>query len=161
MPHRSMSEVNELRKSVEMAMSDNEQLTIIALAFQGTNVIYLPVVRRHGHEHEHEQLITDINDKADILLNQFHSVFTTDDINQPAPQHKNRVNKSIPRHHISEVGVLKLLITSTSGKQLVEINSQIEPLRLVPLRHQPPWFADTGKLPKDWGDTSVPRLHAL
>ncbi|KAH3691845.1 hypothetical protein DPMN_191023 [Dreissena polymorpha] len=29
-----MSEVNELRKSVEMAMSDNEQLTIIALAFQ-------------------------------------------------------------------------------------------------------------------------------
>jgi len=110
---------------------------------------------------EHGRLITDCKGRAEILLKQFQSVFTKDDVNQQQPNLTNRVNVDLPDLVIREEGILKLLkninIHKASGpdeipnRVLQTCASEIAPAITAIFKKS----VDSGELPEDWRNANI------
>ena len=105
-------------------------------------------------------LVSDCKGKAEILANQFQSVFPKDD-SQDTPEVSSRVEEDIPHLKIGEDGVTKLLrgikINKASGpdelpnRVLQECAAEISPAITAIFQKS----VDTGELPEDWRDANV------
>ena len=90
-------------------------------------------------------LVTDSVGRAELLVDQFQSVFTKED-NQPLPNVSRRVKEDIPTLNIGEEGVRKLL-------QNIKINKAAGPDELPNRVFQR--SIDSGELPKDWREANI------
>ena len=105
------------------------------------------------------KLVSDSKGKAEILIQQFKSVFTIDK-STAIPQTTKHIDEPIPKLNIRENGVDKLLqdmnLSKASGPDgipnriLKECASQITPSLTVIFQKS----IDTGTLPEDWLNTS-------
>ena len=116
-------------------------------------------LREHGH------LVSDCKGKAEILIQQFKSVFTKDDNTQQVPQLSNHVDTSIPPLHIAEEGVLKLLrninVRKATGPDQLS-NRAIEACATEATPAITAIFqrsVDTGELPKDWRGANIAPVY--
>ena len=82
-------------------------------------------------------LVSDCKGKAEILANQFQSVFTKDD-SQDTPEVSSRVEEDIPHLKIGEDGVTKLLRGIKINKSLVLTNFQTGFFKSVLPKYPPP-----------------------
>ena len=110
------------------------------------------------------QLLSDSRSKADILVNQFSSVFTQDS-SLSMPSVVNSCDTSIGELKITEEGVLKLLRNilkskapgpdSIPNRVLKECATQLAPSITVIFQKS----VDSGRLPKDWLNANIAPVY--
>ena len=106
------------------------------------------------------QLVSDCKEKAQILVEQFQSVFTRDD-DQNLPDTKKRVKRPISPLRITTSGVEKLLLGINTSKaqgpdKIPNIMLKTCASKLAPaLATIFQCSIDSGKLPTDWLNTKV------
>ena len=110
------------------------------------------------------QLISDPKGRAEILVDQFVSVFTKD-VGRDLPDVSNQVENDIPQLSIGEEGVFKLLhnikVDKAAGpdelpsRVLQECASEITPAVTAIFQKS----VDSGELPEDWRDANVAPVY--
>ena len=110
------------------------------------------------------QLVNDSKEKAQLLVEQFQSVFTRDD-DQRLPDTKKRARRPISPLHITTNGVEKLLHGINTAKaqapdrianiMLKTCASQLAPALTNILQRS----IDCGKLPSDWLNANVSPVY--
>ena len=109
-------------------------------------------------------LISDSKGKAELLLDQFKSVFTKSSDNQLPPT-RLRAKNNIQPIHITEKGLKKLLEKVNPNKAsgpdnipnrfLKQCASQLTPILQTLLQKS----LDTGELPTDWRDANISSIY--
>lgn len=116
-------------------------------------------LRNHGH------LVTDPKGRAEILVDQFQSVFTKDSSTQPTPKLSGHVTHDIPPLTIGVEGVRKLLsnikVNKAAGPD--EIPNRV--LQACATEAAPAITAifqqsvNSGELPTDWRDANIAPVY--
>ena len=111
------------------------------------------------------QLVCDSKERAEILVDQFESVFTKDDTEQQRPPLPKRVDEDLPPLTVGIDGVTKLLknikVDKAAGPD--EIPNRV--LQLCAEEAAPAITAifqrsvDTGELPSDWRNANVAPVY--
>ena len=106
------------------------------------------------------KLVTDTEEKANILNQQFQSVFT-DETDDNIPDKGTSPHPKMPKITITEAGITKLLSNinphkacgpdNINGRVLKELKEQISPILTLIFKKS----LDTGETPKDWKHANV------
>ncbi|WAR06007.1 LORF2-like protein [Mya arenaria] len=158
--HLRQAEWTHINKVIDEGLKENNTKPFWQyVKSKNEDNIGIAPLRSQGH------LVTDPKGRAEILVEQFQSVFTKDDANQKTPPLPKRVDSETPPLTIGAEGVLKLLRNIKVNKAAGPDELPNRVLQSCAAEATPAITAifqrsvDTGELPYDWRNANVAPVY--